>query len=351
MSLSEKQRAACKEIAVRLKQADIKAGKTPNLDYFYYAEAAKKIKGFHWQLFRLNRPFIWLRRRIIEPLDFRSYQANFFEFFARVSPFLQAIGVLAIPCVLFIYENKREDRQTAFEQKVIASQAEVRQQQAVRAYLSQITTIYLDVEDREKIEQDEDFRKLLATNTIAIFDELSINESFQDDLEDDDELREKLLKSDRKGDVINFLYQLGWISGDEPLLSLHGANISQANLGIVELNEVNFSKTDLSGAYLFGADLNDADLSEAILSNANLRNTELKNIDLSGAQLGGADLNRAFLKGANLSGAYLSGADLSRANLSNADLRGALLSDAVFCKTIMEDGKTKNNSGCEEPEK
>ncbi|MEM9273386.1 MAG: pentapeptide repeat-containing protein [Cyanobacteria bacterium P01_F01_bin.143] len=351
MSLSDQQRAACREIANRLKQADIQAGKTPDPDYFYDAVAQKRIKSFRWYLFLLNRPFVWLRRRMIEPLDFKSYQAKFFKFFAKVSPVLEVLGVVAIPFVLFYYENKREDRQIAFEQKVITSQAEVSQQQAVRAYLSQITTIYLDVEDRENIRQDTDFRKLLATNTIAIFDELSINESFQDNLEDGDELREKLLRSDRKGDVINFLYQLDWISGNDPLLSMRGANLSQANLGIFELNNVNLSNTDLSSAYLYGADLNDADLSEAILSNANLRNTELKNIDLSGAQLGGADLNRAFLKGANLRGAYLSGADFSRANLSGADLRGALLSDAVFCKTIMEDGKTKNNSGCEESEK
>ena len=348
---------ACRKIALWLKQADIKARNTIRSDDWYYSEAQNRIKGFRWRLHRLNSPFIWLEKKIIEPLDSWSDRANLFQFFSKASPLLEAIGVLAIPFVLFYYESQREERQIAFEKEreerqlefqknTIALQAEVRKQQAVRDYLSQITNIYLDVEDRDQIKQNEDLRKLLEANTLAIFDELSINETLQDESEDNNKLREIVLDTDRKGEVITFLLKLGWINGDEPLLSLSEANLSQIDLSIAKLNHANLSGANLSEADLSGADLNDANLTDADLRQARLKRTNLRYIDLSGADLSGADLSAANLRNAILSGAYLSNADLSRAYLIGADLRGTDLSGAILCRTTMPD-RTTNNRDCE----
>ncbi len=96
---------ACQEIADWLKESD---KSSEHSDYYYQLEAQKRISGFRWQLYRLNRPFIWLEKKIIEPLDRWSNRANVFQFFSKVSPVIEAIGVLAIPslkCMLFIFDD------------------------------------------------------------------------------------------------------------------------------------------------------------------------------------------------------------------------------------------------------
>jgi len=61
--------------------------------------------------------------------------------------------------------------------------------------------------------------------------------------------------------------------------------------------------------------LRGADLSEADLSGAELRGADLSGANLRGADLSGANLRGAYLSGAYLHGAHLSGADLSRATM------------------------------------
>ena len=133
---------ACQEIVRCLKEVD---KSSDHSDYYYQLEAQKKIAGFRWQLYKLNRPFIWLEKKIIEPLDFWSKRTNVFQFFSRVSPVVEAIGILAIPFVIFYYENQREERQIRFEETIISAQAQVRQQQTVRNYISEVNTIYLEL--------------------------------------------------------------------------------------------------------------------------------------------------------------------------------------------------------------
>jgi Pentapeptide repeats (8 copies) len=110
------------------------------------------------------------------------------------------------------------------------------------------------------------------------------------------------LDGDRKGILLQFLYESNLIRGFDPIISLRRADLRDASL---------------SGANLSGADLSDADL-----SGANLRFTLLQGTVLSGANLRGANLRFALL----LSYADLSGANLSGADLRSADLRGARLS-------------------------
>ena len=258
---------------------------------------------------------------------------NIFRFFVKVSPVIEAISVLAIAFLLFYYESQQKERQIAFEQNLIFAQVEVKKQQAVRDYLSEINTIYLELKlgnqnklVRQQIEEDKEIKKLLEVTTLAIFDELSIGEGFQGELDDSKELKEKFLKRDRKGDVINFLSQLGWInrkdSENAPLLSLSRSNLSQADLRVADLKF---------------ADLSFADLSE----------TDLRFADLSGADLNSADLSGADLSGAKLGSANLSSASLFKADLRFADLSEAKLKGSILCQTIMPNGAI-NNEDCED---
>ena len=295
---------------------------------------------------------------------------NIFQFFAKVKPIIETIGILAIPFVLLIYENQRENRQIEFQRNVIGSQAEVRQQQAVRDYLSQITTIYLDVEDRNEIEQDEELRQLLEATTLAIFDELSVSEDFQDESKDENKFNREAIRKDRKGDVIDFLSKLGWINStkekEKPLISLSRSNLSQSDLSFARLSDANLSDANLSGAKLYGANLESANLESANLSYANLESAKLSDANLNYVELNDAELRRANLsdaklrvanlikanlkktdlRRANLSDANLSGAKLNGANLSDANLNEVNLDKAILCNTTMPDG-TINNRDCE----
>ncbi len=295
---------------------------TPESDW----QEAKQYLATHPRevlLWRLNRPFIWLEKSIIEPLDFWADRANIFSFFSKISPILEAVGVLLIPVAIFYFESNREERQIQFEQNIISAQTQVRHQEAVRDYLSQITTIYLETEQGKELQNNEELKILLEVTTIALFDELSVSE---DSLLKKDTNIEETIKRDRKGQVIRFLSRLDWINGvegKEPLLSLQGADLVGADLVGADL-----VGADLVGADLVGADLGDADLVGADLVGADLGDADLGGADLSGADLGGADLGGADLVGADLVGAYLGGAYLRGADLVGAYLDGAYLRGA-----------------------
>jgi uncharacterized protein YjbI with pentapeptide repeats len=159
------------------------------------------------------------------------------------------------------------------------------------------------------------------------------------------------LDSDRKGILVQFLYESGLIRNTEdesseqidPIIDLSGADLrgtslgggadlSNANLGYADLTGAN-----LTGAFLSGANLRDTDLSNANLSGANLScnnpnlsgaNLSCNNPNLRGANLGCANLALASLGGADLTRAFLFGAELEGATLTNTDLKNAFLKDA-----------------------
>ncbi len=332
LNAAEKDRA-CREIARWLKEAD----NTIHSDDYYYSQAQKRIAGFRWQLYRLNQPFIWLEKKIIEPLDRWSDRANVFQFFSKVSPVIEAIGVLAIPIVLFYFESGRVAQESLFEEQREEQQkrfqSQVRHQQAVGNYFSRINTIYLELKlgnpkesVRKQIEDDRELRQFLEVITLAIFDELSVSEDFRTKSSDGVEFDWEAISRDRKGEVIDFLSNLGWINSSndkEPLLSLRESNLSQA-----DLRGANLWGANLRGANLLVANLGGANLRGANLGEANLWGANLGGANLGEAKLGGANLGEAKLEGANLEGANLGGAKLERANLGGANLWGANLMQA-----------------------
>ncbi len=113
------------------------------------------------------------------------------------------------------------------------------------------------------------------------------------------------LDADRKGIVIQFLYDTGLIQlnlEDDELeytlislnkVDLYGSNLSGAYLSLVNLHGAFLCEASLNRSYLDFANLSSTNLAEADLSRAYLHNT-----DLSGANLGGANLRDADMKDA-----------------------------------------------------
>jgi uncharacterized protein YjbI with pentapeptide repeats len=146
------------------------------------------------------------------------------------------------------------------------------------------------------------------------------------------------LDPERKGILLQFLYEAGLINGNNSIIGLRLADLSKAQLNNANLRGINLSGANLRGAQLRGADLNGANLSRvdltgatlsmAHLNNALLNGSILTNADLSEANLNNADLSLADLEGAHLTFAILISAELSKVDLYSATLSGADFSNA-----------------------
>jgi uncharacterized protein YjbI with pentapeptide repeats len=340
----------------------------------------KQLNQSFWGIERVGtvvqQSFVWTEKRMVEPFANLLDKADIFRIVEKLSPVLEAAGVIMIPIVIWWMTDAG---QKAKEETDKAARA----QEAVKTYLNQLSTVFLD----GNLEKDERLRTATRASTLAL-------------------LKDPNLDGNRKGQVIEYLTELnlvqsapigseqGEIAFKKPLISLassdlneanlneanfrganlskanlRGANLSRANLNEANLNEANFrgaylnranlSRANLSGANLIEVDLNGASLVEADLSGVNLNRAYLvraylNRANLSGANLKGADLNGADLRGADLSGAYLKGADLSSAYLTGAylwgaDLSGAYLKGTKLCKTELPSNlKLDPNRNCEE---
>jgi hypothetical protein len=134
------------------------------------------------------------------------------------------------------------------------------QDDAVQAYLDQMTNLLLDKDSplRQSKEEDE-VRTLARARTLTVLSRLD---------------------GTRKGNVVQFLYESHLITKEQDLVYLMHADLSGAILSEANLKRANLSITDLSGtnlseADLSGADLSVADLSGAILTEANLTGANL----------------------------------------------------------------------------
>lgn len=134
------------------------------------------------------------------------------------------------------------------------------------------------------------------------------------------------LDGERKGLLLQFLYDLGLIGG----LAIHIGRENQQYRALIDL-----TAADLGWVNLRWANLRGLGLRNACLHRANLYRAKLEEADLSWAYLYGADLRRA-----NLRGAYLYGADLRRANLRGANLYRANLVAAKVTKEQLDEART-----------
>jgi uncharacterized protein YjbI with pentapeptide repeats len=243
---------------------------------------------------------------------------------------LQLLGVLAIPVVIAVggwmfgaqqsaHQNELEDQRAKNERQIEEQRA---QDAALQAYIDQMSQLMLGGNLRDS-EEDSEVRTLARARTRTVLARLD---------------------GQRKGSVVQFLYEASLIDREQPVVSLsdvrlHGADLShqdlsETNLSGAKLNRANLSSADLSDADLSGAKLKDADLSFASISGANMSGTYLNRANLSET-----DSIEADLSGADLSGADLSGADLSGAFLRDADLRETYLIETILSDTDLSDAK------------
>ena len=163
----------------------------------------------------------------------------------------------------------------------------------------------------------------------------------------------------RKGLIMQFLYESDLINTYTPIIPLNTADFTFANLESASLGSANLESASLGSANLEtasrksaylesaelnnkivnleGANLNSANLNSADLENANLNSANLNSANLNSASLISADLNNANLKSANLKSANLKSASLISANLAFADLAFA---DLAFANLNSADNLT-----------
>ncbi len=235
-------------------------------------EAKNYLKCHHIEVFlwRLNKRLFFLEKRHLEPLDDLIKRSAIFSIVEKISPIIEAIGIIAIPFVIWYLGEK------------IAAKS--RQQEVINSYVNQLTQMILDADIEAENKKSKNLRRIIETNTSLIL----VNPN---------------LDANGKREIINFLSKLHLITDKDmsdkkgPLISLDTAN--------------------LEGVNLFGFNLEGANLPFA-----NLKGANLKRVNLSGADLGLTNLSRANLSGANLSRAYFEYPNLFGANLSGANLYG-----------------------------
>lgn len=241
------------------------------------------------------------------------------------------LGLLIVPLMLAIggfllnrWQVRREDQaQQAEKERAELAAKQRAQDEALRAYLDQMSNLMVDRKMRED-PAGSDTHRLAQARTIAIL--LGLDE-------------------DRKRRPLKLIYELSLIPKDNPILDLSNAGLDTADLSEITLRDACLKKadlrraqlqgadlrgTDLTGADLRGADLTDANLSDTCLADANLLPYDTENpAKLNAPNLSnGADPRRDV----DLSNGHMIRTNLTGANLSNADLSGALLTGALVTR-------------------
>jgi uncharacterized protein YjbI with pentapeptide repeats len=235
--------------------------------------------------------------------------------------FWDYLDLLIVPAALAFgvyWLNRRQserDQQAedAQQQRALAVESQRAQDEALQAYLDQMAQLLIEHPLRRASPGD-NLSTVARARTLTVLTRLDRN---------------------RKGSVLQFLYESDLIERQHNIVSLQQADLFSADLIRANLREANLSGADLHNAYLREADLEGADLRGANLSGANLHGAHLEDAQLSKASLNGANLHGAHLARASLIGATLRKANLRNANLSEtflvqADLREAVLTSAFL---------------------
>jgi uncharacterized protein YjbI with pentapeptide repeats len=277
-----------------------------------------------------------------------------------------SIGALLAFLSNYILQKSRESDQRSREETL---EVERQQEAALAAYTDKMTDLMIE-NNLHELSNDPEGRRIAQALTISI-----------------------LLRLDawHKRRVLKFVYTLGLIEKDKPLLDLRNASIDNANLYELSLRKAHLRRVDLRGADLIGADLQNSDLSLADLRGATLGRANLRGVNLRcanllpydeehperwswhklaeiddlsqeerlvvGRRLRGlhqTNLREAILESARLRNAYLAGADLTAANLRKAHLDGSDLTktnmrgaDLTGCMGITNEQLEKQASSLE----
>jgi len=167
-------------------------------------------------------------------------------------------------------------------------------QRTLEDYFNYMTTLLLKEHLRDSTKNKE-ARILSRTRTLSVL---------------------RSLDGDRKGQVIQFLYESGLIYKN-PIVRLTGANLRHADLNSATLIGAEIRGVYLHDAQLKGVNLLEADLRGSVFYGANLSNADMTKANLIQAVFAGAKLTKADLTGATLVGPELKKAKSKRAKLQN----------------------------------
>ena len=225
---------------------------------------------------------------------------------------------IVLALVAFFFNKRQKEQELELAKQERENDREIARERtretALQNYLDKMTELLLPPNDLRKSDEDSEVRSIARSRTLTVL---------------------RSLDGERKGSVVQFLYEAGLINLKNIIVflqdaNLEGAHLLGAHLRHTNLEFVNLRNANLEGVDLEGANLRTAFLSGTKLSGANLEYTNLENAKLEYATLKAATLEGAMLRGAILKGANLMGANLMDAILGDANLEGANLVDAWF---------------------
>jgi hypothetical protein len=231
---------------------------------------------------------------------------------------LQLLSALAIPVVLAAaglwFTAQQDARQQKIENQRDKAARKIQRQnaqdEALQAYLDQMSTLLLEKNLPESAE-DSEVRSLARARTLTVLSSLD---------------------SSRQGRVVRFLSEAGLINRENTIVPLGGTRRGQPRLDPEQRDSellLTFAGSNLSKVNLQGADLSGTDLSHLNLKWANLAAADLTDADLSGSILAGTNLTGADLRGAKLDNAAFVWANLFHAEISSEERQKLVARDAL----------------------
>src|SRR5215208_4327447 len=191
------------------------------------------------------------------------------------------IKLLVVPAAIAAaglwFNRQQQERQRADDwrqqERALDIADQRAQDDALQAYLDQMSHMLTNRErPLRRAQPGDDLSVVARARTLTVLTKLE---------------KKRKIDKERKGSVVQFLYESGLITKDRRILDLSKADLFMVDLRAAKLSEANLHGVYLIKAYLIGADLVKADLSEANLSNAWLRHD-----DLSGAKPTNAPLRQ-----------------------------------------------------------
>ena len=208
--------------------------------------------------------------------------------------------------ILFNYLNGQQQQKIAEEKQ---------KDELLKTYINDMKASLLDKDHPLKDwNKNSESKSIARTITLTTLTQLNSEQ---------DQQKAKEKYNQRKGLIMQFLYESGLIKLDHSIISLDTADLTFANLKDAWLESAKLNRANLQNASLESAFLQNTYLFNAKLQFANLQNADLQNANLQHTFLQNANLQHTFLQNANLNGAYLESAKLESAKLENAVLYNA----------------------------
>jgi uncharacterized protein YjbI with pentapeptide repeats len=161
----------------------------------------------------------------------------------------------------------------------------------------------------------------------------------------------KRLNPERKGHLIQFLYETGLIkaNGGSSILDMQGVDLTKTRLIVAHLPNINLSGANFCEAFLHrvnfrGAYLEETCFCKAILSESNFESAHLYKAHLEEANLTRATMTDASLERVNAKKANLSYTIFNDVNLMDADLTEANFYHAILLDTDIFSSLTQNTN-------